>query len=127
MQRLTQSWFSVTDNGFWLCDGGFCAQSIFKTAIAKPVLKKLPKLPFNRSFIVRAPHATKLWLLCDRPSFYCVWFTRSVVCWFGGSFAISGLCGWFVRIANVLPKARRASFYYFNSFRFSTSCYILIC
>ena len=24
--------------GFWLCDGGFYAQSFFKTAIAKPVL-----------------------------------------------------------------------------------------
>ena len=30
--------FFIAPNGFWLCDGGFCAQSIFKTAIAKPVL-----------------------------------------------------------------------------------------
>ena len=32
------------------------------------MLKKLPKLPFNRSFIVRAPHATKLWLLATGAS-----------------------------------------------------------
>jgi len=29
---------SMAHNGFWLCDGGFYAQSTFKTAIAKPVL-----------------------------------------------------------------------------------------
>lgn len=28
----------MAHNGFWLCDGGFYAQSFFKTAIAKPVL-----------------------------------------------------------------------------------------
>ncbi len=30
--------FRVAHNGKRLCDGGFYAQSIFKTAIAKPVL-----------------------------------------------------------------------------------------
>ena len=29
---------ALAGNGFWLCDGGFYVQSIFKTAIAKPVL-----------------------------------------------------------------------------------------
>ena len=29
---------TLTHNGFWLCDGGFYTQRIFKTAIAKPVL-----------------------------------------------------------------------------------------
>lgn len=43
-------------------------------------------------------------LLCDRPSFHCVWFTCFVVRLLGGSFAIFGLCGWFERIANVPPK-----------------------
>ena len=30
--------FRITANGKRLCDGGFYAQSYFKTAIAKPVL-----------------------------------------------------------------------------------------
>lgn len=29
---------ALADNGKRLCDGGFCAQRYFKTAIAKPVL-----------------------------------------------------------------------------------------
>lgn len=28
----------MSHNDYWLCDCGFCAQSFFKTAIAKPVL-----------------------------------------------------------------------------------------
>ena len=38
-KSLFIGWFpKMAHNDFWLCDGGFYAQSFFKTAIAKPVL-----------------------------------------------------------------------------------------
>jgi hypothetical protein len=41
---------TMTTNGKRLCDGGFYAQSYFKTAIAKPMLYEVPtylSLNFN--------------------------------------------------------------------------------